>query len=71
MTLGKGKYYITNAPTFGTKEMKDIGCEYDKETGQWYHADPVKAQEAEKSLQEREQGRGADGIQKNAKSIDF
>jgi len=59
-----GKHFISNAPAFGTKEMNDLGCEYDKETGQWYHTDPEKAQETAESLQEREQ-RKQDGIQKN------
>lgn len=69
--IGDEKHYIPNAPAFGTKEMKDIGCEYEKETGQWFYLDPDKAQEAVKFLQEREQRRGVDGIKKNTKSIDF
>ena len=50
--------------------MKDLGCEYDKETDQWYHSDPEKAQEAQRLVQEHEQRNRPEGIQKN-KSIDF
>jgi hypothetical protein len=54
-----GRYFIPNAPSFGTKELKALGCEHDPETDQWSHTDPDKAREAEKSLQERERQRAA------------
>jgi len=63
------KHFIPEAPSFGTKEMKDLGCEYDKDKEMWYHTDPGKTQDAAESLQEREQ-RKQDGILKN-KNIDL
>ena len=49
------KFYIPNAPSFGTRELWELGCQYDKAAGQWFHYDPKKAQEAVKALQNRDQ----------------
>ena len=64
-----GKHYIPDAPTFGTKELTDLGCEYDEDTDQWYHTDFGKAQEAAKSLQERAQSREAEIASSTAKQF--
>lgn len=65
------KYFIPNAPSFGSQELNELGCQYDKDAKQWYHKDPMKAREIRRLIEEREQWRGVDGIQKNTKSIDF
>jgi len=54
------KYYILDAPLFGTKELNDLGCEYDEDKDQWFNADFKKALDATASLRERAQSREAE-----------
>jgi len=56
----KEKYYIPDAPSFGTKELNDLGCEYDEDKDQWFNADFGKALDAAASLRERAQSREAE-----------
>jgi hypothetical protein len=57
------RYYIPNVPPGLNKNMRELGCRYESETGNWYHTDPEKAGEARRLANETPEHGGQPSVQ--------